>query len=51
MTIRKRNSKYVVISSTKGVVGTHKTKKKAQAQHRAIEASKARRKKSKKRRR
>ena len=39
--IRKRGSKWVVVSHTTGkVLGTHATKAKAQAQLRAIEANK-----------
>jgi hypothetical protein len=44
MTIRKRGSKFQVVSKTKGVIGTHGTKKEARAQHRAVKASQARRK-------
>lgn len=43
--IRKQGSKYVVKSSSGRTLGTHTTRKAAVAQLRAVEASKARRKK------
>jgi hypothetical protein len=48
MTIRKHKGKWQVISSTKGVIGTHRTKKEALRQHRAVMASKARKGKKRK---
>lgn len=43
--IKKQGSKYVVKSSGGRTLGTHQTRKEALAQLRAVEASKARRKK------
>ena len=40
MTVRKRGRKHQVVSSTKGVIGTHPTRKKALAQHGAVMANK-----------
>jgi hypothetical protein len=49
MTVRKRGSKYAVVhchGRKKGkTIATHSSKKKAMAQHRAIQASKRRRRK------
>lgn len=44
--IEKRGSKYVVLSKKGKVLGTHDTKKEAQAQLGAVEASKARKRKA-----
>jgi hypothetical protein len=44
MTIRRRGNKHVLVSSSGKRLGTHKTKKAAQRQERAIKASKASRK-------
>ena len=44
MVVRKRGSEYVLYSKSEGkILGRHKTKKKALAQERAIQASKHRR--------
>jgi len=51
MSVRKRGSKYAVVhchGKKKGqIIATHATKAQAMAQHRAIQASKARRNKKK----
>lgn len=47
MTVKKRGGRWQVISSTKGVVGTHPTKKEALAQHAVIMISKKKRGKGK----
>jgi len=52
MVVQKRGGKWAVVhchGKKKGkVIATHETKKEAMAQHRAIQASKARRRKKKK---
>lgn len=52
MTVQKRGGKWAVVhchGKDKGkIIGTHKTKKEALAQHKAIQASKAKRRKKKK---
>ena len=45
MTVRKKNSKYLLISGKGKTLGTHKTKADALRQERAIKASQARKRK------
>lgn len=47
MTVKKRGSKYVLVSSAGKVLGTHDTPRKAYAQEKAIKMSQKRRSRAK----